>query len=468
MARLLISHPLGLDQERRYAFEVTLGDWLGLDYAAAPAERTDVRITLMGDDAGRALHLPDRFFPAAEAAWLEPSSLPGAAITSWSPHAPCGPIEAPLPVLFGAAPGPSDASTTAQRLDLPIDIFGSIFFLLSRYEEVVSPQRDSHDRFPASASFSHRHGLLERPLANEYLEVLWAYLQRLWPGLPRRTRRYDVVPSHDIDVPFAAVGRPWRRVVLGAAADLVRRRAPGLAVRRLVAKLAPAGRAIQLDPNNCFAYILDTSERHGLTSTFFVKAAASDPRYDDDYALDAAPVAAVLRMIHARGHELGLHPSYHTYRDGSRLQAEFAGLLRAAERLGCQQDQWGARQHYLRFATPATWRHYAEAGLAYDATLALADQPGFRCGACYDFPVYDLAQRRMLPLRERPLTVMEGTLLDANYLGLSFDAAHERIVRLAAVCRRLAGTFNLLWHNNRLVQAAERRLYSSVLAAIAP
>jgi peptidoglycan/xylan/chitin deacetylase (PgdA/CDA1 family) len=468
MGRLLVSHPPGLDQERRYAFAVTLGDWLGLDYLAAPADRTDIRIVLAGDDSGQALHLPDWFFRTAAAAWLEPASLPIAPLSTWSPNGQGGPVDEPLPVLFGGPSSCGEASQEAGRIDLPVDVFGSIFFLLSRYEEVVSAVRDSHDRFPAEAAFSYRHGLLERPLANEYLEVLWHGLHRLWPGLRRRARSYSVVPSHDIDVPFAAVGRPWRRIALSIAADLVHRKAPGLAARRLVAKLGPSRTAIRLDPNNCFAYILDTSERHGLKSTFFIKAAASDPVYDVYYSLEAPPVAAVLREIHVRGHELGLHPSYHTYRDGGRLKTEFTSLLQAAERLGLPQDRWGGRQHYLRFATPATWRYYAAAGLAYDATLALADQPGFRCSACYDFPVYDLEQRRVLPLHERPLTVMENTLLDRNYLGLSHAAAYDRIVRLAAICRKFAGTFNLLWHNNRLVEAAERRLYGSVLEAIAP
>jgi peptidoglycan/xylan/chitin deacetylase (PgdA/CDA1 family) len=175
----------------------------------------------------------------------------------------------------------------------------------------------------------------------------------------------------------------------------------------------------------------------------------------------------VLREIHARGHELGLHPSYHTYRDRVRLKAEFATLLRAAELLGICQPAWGGRQHYLRFAAPETWRGYASAGLSYDATLAHADQPGFRCGTCYDFPVYDLEQRCPLPLRERPLTVMELTLLDGEYLGLAAEQAYDRITRLAAICRRLNGRFSLLWHNNALLTRPRQQLYESVVAAVA-
>jgi peptidoglycan/xylan/chitin deacetylase (PgdA/CDA1 family) len=273
--------------------------------------------------------------------------------------------------------------------------------------------------------------------------------------------------SCDVDVPFSAVGRPWRRLALSLAADLAKRRAPELAWRRLRARAAGGVVGMRCDPNNTFDFMMTTGERHGLKTTFFLKAGVSEPQFDEAYSLETAPVAPVLREIHARGHELGLHPSYHTYRDGARLKAEFATLLRAADRLDLRQPAWGGRQHYLRFAVPETWRHYAAAGLSYDATLSHADQPGFRCGTCYDFQAYDLEQRRPLPLRERPLTVMELTLLDREYLGLAAEQAHERIARLAAICRQFKGRFSLLWHNNALLTRARQRLYEAVVAELA-
>jgi peptidoglycan/xylan/chitin deacetylase (PgdA/CDA1 family) len=468
MVDLVVSHPPGLEGERRYACDVVLRDWLGLDYEIEVAERTDVRITASGDPSDRALHLGDVFFPRAAKAWLEPASLPTLPFEIWPAGGVAQAHPSPVPVLFGdVASMGSDGAPNGHRVRLPIDVFGSIFFLLTRYEELVSQARDDGDRFPASASLSHRFGLLNRPLANEYLEILWASLQRLWPGLRRRSRAYEVDLSHDVDAPFAVLGQSWSTILRSAAVDAVRRRAPDLAIRRLRAKSAGCAEAPQLDPNNTFAFIAATSERHGLQSTFFLMAGVSDPRFDSPYSLEEPPFAPLLSEIHARGHQLGLHPSYHTYRDGVRLKSEFDNLLRAAERLGIRQAAWGGRQHYLRFATPVTWRLYASVGLAYDATLSYADQPGFRCGTCYDFPVYDLEERQGLPLRERPLTVMEYTLLGDEYLRLAPAAARERITSLAAACRRFAGTFSLLWHNNHLITRAQQRLYETIVAEIA-
>jgi peptidoglycan/xylan/chitin deacetylase (PgdA/CDA1 family) len=468
MASLVVTHPPGREQERHYACDVVLRDWLGLDWRAEVAEVPDYRITAADDPRGRALHLPDVFFPRAAAAWLMPASLPTGPIESWPAGQARSPLNGAVPVLFGEPDRAQDGHELRDgQIRLPIDVFGSIFFLLSRYEEVVSEARDRHDRFAGTGSFSHRFGLLERPLANEYLEIFWTGLQRLWPALERRRRTYRVDLSCDADVPFSAIGRSWQRLGLSLGADLVKRRAPDLALRRLRAKFAGGVAGIQLDPNNTFDFMMKTGEKHGLKTTFFLKAGVSEPLVDEEYCLESPPVAPVLREIYARGHELGLHPSYHTYRDGARLKAEFATLLRAAERLRLHQPAWGGRQHYLRFAVPETWRHYASAGLFYDATLAHADQPGFRCGTCYDFPVYDLEQGGPLPLRERPLTVMEMTLLNWEYLGLSTEQAHERIARLAAVCRRFAGTFSLLWHNNVLITGEQQRLYDAIVTEIA-
>jgi hypothetical protein len=292
-------------------------------------------------------------------------------------------------------------------------------------------------------------------------------MRHLWPALRRRQRAFEISLEHDVDIPFSVVGRDWPRVFKNVVGDLGRRRSPRLAARRLMAKLAADdATAVRLDPNNTFDFIMATSERHGLESTFFVKSAASDRCFDDPYPLDAPCVTAVLRRIHARAHRIGLHPSYLTYRDGARLQAEFASLRETCERLGIRQAEWGGRQHYLRFAIPATWRHYAAAGLAYDATLGFDDCPGFRCGTCYDFRVFDFEERRVLPLYERPLTAMEITLLDCRYLGLSPEAAQQWVVRLAEVCRLFSGCFRLLWHNNELVTPQQRRFYANIISEI--
>src|SRR5205823_4239631 len=79
---------------------------------------------------------------------------------------------------------------------------GGAFFLLTRYEEEVLTERDEHGRFPAALSLAARERFLDRPLVNEYAELLWRELRLLWPRLDRRRREFRLLPSHDVDVPF--------------------------------------------------------------------------------------------------------------------------------------------------------------------------------------------------------------------------------------------------------------------------
>jgi hypothetical protein len=86
--------------------------------------------------------------------------------------------------------------------------------------------------------------------------------------------------------------------------------------------------------------------------------------------------------------------------------------------------------------------------LAYDSTLCFAEQVGFRAGTCREFPVFDLVDRRALTLRERPLLVMDATLV--GYLGLDLDEATRRIEAIVEECRIHEGDAVLLYHNNTL------------------
>jgi len=71
-----------------------------------------------------------------------------------------------------------------------------------------------------------------------------------------------------------------------------------------------------------------------------------------------------------------------------------------------------------------------------------------------------------LRLRERPLIVMDTTLLAPEYMDLRPEQALEWIERLSNTCRRFGGTFTLLWHNTNLSQSWLRKLYTKMLEAV--
>jgi hypothetical protein len=245
------------------------------------------------------------------------------------------------------------------------------------------------------------------------------------------------------------------------AGDLLKRRSPVIAARNVVANLdARRGRHGRDPLRGGIDWIMDVNERAGRAVAFFFIPESTDPKLDNRFSLGHPQMRRLLREIHARGHEIGIHPGYNTYKHPKAMARSVATLHRVLAEEGIEQPVLGGRQHYLRWQTPATARLWEANGLDYDSTLGFADRPGFRCGTCHEYPLYDLQQRRPLRLRERPLVVMECSVIAERYLGLGYsEEALDRMKGLRDTCQRFGGDFTLLWHNSHLGSAADRRFY---------
>jgi hypothetical protein len=462
---LLVRHPPGYELERRYVTEVILTEFLGLEILIQTEERDDIVITLADGSAPTTLSLADVLFTTPRADWLTERALPATPLrrldhskTALAPQ----PFDDPIPVLYGRLdPGGALVELDETGIRLGVDVFGGAFLLLTRYEELAVDLRDEHGRFPAAASLAERAGFLGRPLVNEYVELLWSALVQLWPRLLRRPRQFSILVSHDVDFPSVRAVRAQALEL--AARELRRERAPVVAIRRLLAGARRGGDGGERpDLYNTFDFIMRLSEDRGLRSAFYFTPSNTAGPLDGDYSLEDDDVRRLLRTIHQQGHEIGFHPGYATFDDAEQIRRDFERLRGACSELGIDQGRWGGRQHYLRWQNPTTWQNWEEAGLDYDSTLSFAERPGFRCGTCYEYPVFNLLTRERLRLRERPLIVMDASLL--SYARLTPERALDEIEVLKDRCRRVQGQFTLLWHNDRLLSRRARRAYARAIS----
>lgn len=440
--------PHNYQPERRYIISVLLREFLGLKFRIIATDRHDVSITA-GDD--QELVITDKLFRLPESLWLQPESLPRQPSKKWDLYRTdlvAQTVSGEIPVIYGLDPeAPDFFFVKKDCIFLGLDILGSAFFMLTRYEEVVKTDRDEHDRFPATASLAYQENFLDRPIVNEYLEILWACIRRLWPYLKRKPRTYQVKPTHDVDTPFLyAFDLDLKSFFLSTVGDVFVRKSPKLAVQRVVRwSLVNAGR-YDADPYNTFDWLMDQSERNGLQSAFYFIGSRNGHICEGKYDVAHPKIRELLRRIHERGHEIGIHPNYFTYNDALSIEQEMAALRNVLDKEEISDQVRGGRQHYLRWRNPATWRSWEEAGLEYDSTLGFADRAGFRCGVCYDYPVFDLKKRTPLRLREVPLIVMDGTIF--KYMAMDLAKAADYVSFLKNNCKLFEGTFVFLWHNS--------------------
>lgn len=370
---------------------------------------------------------------------------------SWDPA-----TEGYTPVLAMPLPTPALEKPVTPLIEHPnfentiihYDILGLTYWMLSRMEEVGRTDLDDHNRFPATSSHAHNHGYLERPIVDEWLDILGQVITRQWPDIQLQKHQFEIKVSHDVDTPSQFAFKSWKGLLRASTIELLKRKKP------LNAALGPwfwlnSKRQIHRnDPLNTFDWLMTQSEKHSLTSAFYFICGRTSQK-DAEYEPESPQIRKLLREIHARGHEIGLHPSYNTYNQPSLLRKEAQRLKHICDQEGIEQPCWGGRMHFLRWEQPTTLRAWATSGMDYDSTLGYADKPGFRCGTCHEYPAFDPVNRTPLPLRVRPLIVMECTVIAERYMGLGVGPSSAKVInQIKRRCKNVDGCFSLLWHNS--------------------
>ena len=421
---------------------------------------TRIAIHLPGDTRCITLALDGATFTCAD------SDLPcaqwNASAEGWHTALP-GNLPAP-----GAAhlPAPLIAATERGR-HIGYDILGLTYWMLTRQEEVGRTDLDNYGRFPATASHAYKHGYLQRPIVDEWLLVICQIIKSVWPALELKSSEYSVQLSHDVDSPARYGFSTPKRFLRSIAGDILIRKSVRAALKAPSLFLGGRDRLHPGDPLNTFDWIMDRSEDHGLRSAFYFICGRTDPDLDALYNVDHPAIRKLIRRIHERGHEIGLHPSYGTYLRPDAIAMEAAALKRVCKEEGVCQALWGGRMHFLRWKQPETLRAWDGAGMSYDSSLGYPETPGFRCGTCIEYQAFDPVAQEALSLRIRPLVAMDVSVIADEYLGLgTSDNASVEFNRMSDACRRVGGAFTLLWHNCQLETSADKQLFVKTLYGV--
>ncbi len=362
-----------------------------------------------------------------------------------------------LPLLFGEAG--YDTKNTQGRTRIKADLLGGIFFLLNGYDEHFA-RRDAHDRASAKNSFLSRFDILHRAVADEYVELLWHLIHDIWPETQRKTTKGSTQVTCDIDLPYFVGFKQfprWSRLMLSCF----------LKQRDVVesAKIFKRGLGSSLgirswDPYEQFEWMMRINETAQNTVDFYVIADKTEKYLDGYYSLSETKIQRLLKDIARRGHRLGLHSSYNTYKHPTQQKKEVHIFKKVLQQLTIEMPTLKNRQHFLRWSEPETARGLEEAGIDVDSTLGFADMPGFRRGTCHAFSHFDMQTRSALHLRQQPLILMECSLLAKNPYT---QTTLEKMLTYKKTCLHWGGVFTLLWHNSHFLYPEDKAFYQCLI-----
>lgn len=344
------------------------------------------------------------------------------------------------------------SSQEDNELIIPFDLVTPSFYILSREEEHRSDRRDAHGRFRYQDSLAYSYNFIDLPLVDEYAMLLRKWIvEMLNPRLDIVPRKSRIIPTHDIDL-LRRFHNPWQALKSIFGRDLILEHSiPATAAScREYLKWRKNSRQ---DPYiEAIRELAQESYNLGLESIFFFKAQLPDEN-DCTYGIDDPDIPYCMDIINDYGMKVGLHGSYDSYRSAGLLKLEKSRLEKVH---GAQVSM--VRQHYLRYSEDTLYL-WQSAGLADDYTLCYAEQPGFRCGTCHPYPLYDTKRDCVTNIVEHPLIVMDGSLFD--YLHLSISESNHLINSLLQRCQAVEGDFVILWHNH-LLSRNYRKLYQKI------
>jgi hypothetical protein len=318
---------------------------------------------------------------------------------------------------------------------MPFDVFAASFYLVSRYEEYLPQVRDKYGRFQAESTWMFENELLQKPLVDIWAIALKNRLKAIYPNLTFKERKFEFIPTYDVDAAWAYKHKGVYRTLGGFFKDLTAGDRKGLRERHEVLR----GR--RKDPFDSFDFQFELQKEFKLKPIYFILCGEYDNN-DKNISLRKEAFRSLIKRLGDYA-DVGIHPSFSSYLDLPKLQAEIDGLSEVLHR-----PLTKSRQHFLRMNLPRSYQKLIELDISDDYTMGFASQAGFRAGIAETFRFFDLENDMVTNLMVHPFALMDGTMRD--YLNLDVDESLTLAKQLVDEVKAVNGKFIYLTHNETL------------------
>ena len=318
---------------------------------------------------------------------------------------------------------------------VPFDLFASAFYLLSRYDEVLTTQTDAHGRIRARDTTMMKYKMADSPVVDVYAYTVKRYLRDRYPALVFRQRNFRYHCTVDVDMAFKYVGKSFFRQIGGFFRSLMNLNFNEIDEARQVRN------GLLHDPYNTFGYISEVAERYAFPLSYFWLLGEYSG-YDKNIPVSNPEFRKKIHQISSR-YDSHIHLSYRASKQEGRIPQEIK-LLEDIIGKPVRKNRF----HYLRFRLPESYQQLLKYKIQEDYSMGYSTQVGFRAGTCTPFYYFDLSKNEVTRLKVVPFAYMDAAMqYHIKYLP---DQALRKMMKMVDAVREVDGPLCVVWHNNSL------------------
>lgn len=322
------------------------------------------------------------------------------------------------------------------KCDLGYDLFSSVFYFISRYQEWQPFEKDRHQRFEAVNAIQFQLKQHLKPLVNIWINEFKLKLIDHFGSIQFTQKKFVYASTIDVDNLFAYKNKGQKRTIAGALKDIYLLDLKNLKRRIQVVKGKLA------DPFDVYEQLNAISKQSGVPLFYFFlqRTGTESDRTIDPHSGAFEPVFEQLKKEDVT---FGLHPSYNAHTNEKLMKEEF----------DCIKTHSGSeinlsRQHYLRFDIAKTPKQLINNGVIADFTMGFASAAGYRAATFTPFCYFDLEKNKATELLMIPFVVMDGVYF--NYSKTPILEAQEQMIELAEQAKELNGIFVTVFHERTM------------------
>lgn len=298
------------------------------------------------------------------------------------------------------------------------DVFASLFYLISRYEEYLPSVRDAHGRYAAYQSVAMEFGFIEKTMVNRYIVWFANWLKENFSTIEFKLPKWTVLYTFDVDHPYYSKDIPLDRMLA-----------------RKIKNVRTIG---EKDKYDTYDFILDSLKE--IPSLFFFLC-PKEPSENDNYnKRDNQGFKELITKIRERS-KIGIHPSY--YADENDLLKEEADWLSALH----QRQIKSSRYHYLRNDIESSYSKLPKAGIKFDFSMAYGNQSGFRSSCSLPFYFFDVKANK-----KTEIIIYSPCIMDSSYEYGHMKGFDAKCRTLLDEVKNYGGVFIPIFHNDILAK----------------